>query len=228
MSDVQSRSISQSEKRQRQSRRRQDNEPSSLECEPALSLEKRIQDLVAAMHSCVEKRQRVNLSVPPHRETTEALHRLVYELGDQAILPIEYDDSLSSEPFPVRGLRLPAAPLTWREDQAVHIGTLTYRHVEYDDYVDLYLIRDRETRNLNSAGIESLACKRMLEILSDPLLATEAYVAVYQTGLEPLVVGVYRAVVEDLQRRRREGLGQLSVRPVFFPRGAGRTGTLWG
>src|SRR5438876_3651473 len=113
--------------------------PSSLKRESALPLEQRIQNLVNEMRVCIQTKQPIDLSTPPHREITEALHHLVYENGDAAELPIRYTDSTPKKSFPVRTLWLPDTGLSWRTDQALAIGTLTFRHVNYDDYVDRYL-----------------------------------------------------------------------------------------
>jgi hypothetical protein len=154
---------------------------------------------------------------------------LVYEKGDPAELQIMYNDATRGKAFPVRVLWFPDSGLVWKGEHALNVGTLTLRHVDYDHHVDVYLVRDRETRNLTNVEIEALAYDRMSEILSDPMLASESYLAIYQTGLEPLVVGMYRAIVEHLQYRRREGLGQLCVQPVFYVAGRHRArGTLWG
>ncbi len=205
--------------------------PDSLRRESVLSLDIRIRNLIDEMRACIASNTAINMSTPPHREITEALHALVYEQGETTTLKIKYNDNSLGKPFPIHALWLPSQRLLWKEDQALQVGTLTFRHVDYDDYVDVYLIRDRETRSLSNAGIEELAYLRMNEILSDSRLAGESYLALYQTGLEPLVVGMYRAVVDHLRQRRQAGLGQLVVRPIFFVSGHGRrtaSNNLWG
>jgi hypothetical protein len=203
--------------------------PSSLRRESALPLEQRIQNLVDEMRVCIQTKQQIDLSTPPHREITEALHQLVYEEGNAAELPIRYTDSAPKKPFPIRTLWLPDTGLMWPPHRALALGTLTFRHVNYDDYVDRYLIRDRETRSLTSAGIEELAYERMTDILKDPVLEDETFLAIYQTGLEPLTVGLYRALVEHLQHRRQAGLEQMVVQPILFVDDSGRLtlGKLW-
>src|SRR5437763_6708083 len=105
--------------------------PSSLMRESALPLEQRIQNLVGEMRVCIQTKQPIDLSTPPHIEITEALHQLVYEKGDAAELPIRYTDSTPKKPFPVRTLWLPDTGLAWQADQALAIGTLTFRHLNY-------------------------------------------------------------------------------------------------
>ncbi|MFN8495660.1 MAG: hypothetical protein U0350_49165 [Caldilineaceae bacterium] len=203
--------------------------PYSLERESTLPLPKRIQLLVEEMHTCIENKRSIDLSTPPHREITEALRYLVYEQINPAKLQVTYNDNTHGEPFPVRVLQLPTSGLSWENSSVLNIGSLTFRHVDYDNYVDVYLIRDRETRRLTNQEIETEAYKRMKEILSDQSLQNETYLAIYQTGLEPLIVGIYRALVEHLLYRSEHKLAQLTVQPVFFVESArAATGELWG
>lgn len=206
------------------------NKPDALMRESSLPLEVRIQLLVKEMHEGIQRNRPVDLSTPPHREITEALHRLVYEQGDPAQLRVIYNDGTRGKPFPVRELRLPDSGLLWKPGRLINIGTLTFRHVDYDNLVDIYLIRDRETRSWTNARVELEAYQRMTEILADPVLAAESYIAIYQTGLEPLVVGMYRALVNHLKYRNQNDLAQLYVQPVFFiaDHQSPATGQLWG
>ena len=71
----------------------------------------------------------------------------------------------------------------------------------------------------------------MKELLEAPQLEGESYLSIYQTGLEPLVVGLYQALTEHLQHRNRAGLGPLRVRPVFYlddETGRPTPGAIWG
>lgn len=198
--------------------------PYSLQREPGHTLEERVQALVAEMRTCLTEKRPVNLSNPPHREITEALHRLVYDgTGDPAELDVVYNDTPSDQKrdtFPVRSFSSLPPGLDWQGERAqsamFNIGTLSFRHVSYDDYVDLYLMRDRETRTMSSLEIQKKAFERMTDILDDLALAEESYISIYQTGLEPLVVGTYCAVVHHLVKRLTTGLPPLSIRPVYF------------
>lgn len=202
--------------------------PDSLVREESLRFNDRLRNLLAGMRESIVHSKAIDLSNSPHREVTEALHNLVYSQGDQAQLKIKYDDNSVGKPFPVQTLRLPDSIPAWKNEQELNIGTLSYRHLDYDEYVDLYLIRDRETRPLTNSQIDNLAYERMLEIISDPQLGGESYVAVYQTGLVPLAIGMYRAVVEHLAYRRQNNLPQLCVLPIYYAGGKDRkSGSVW-
>jgi len=197
--------------------------PSSLFRERGLTVRERVQRLVAEMKLSILKPP-INLSNPPHREITEALHEMVYFQSDQAgEMDITYNDvnwDTNRRKFPVYYLNLPVKWPDWRSPEItkkmLNIGTLSFRHVSYDDFVDFYLIRDRETRALNSYQIQDLAYERMTNVLNDPCLKGEAYISLFQTGLEPLVVGAYLAIVDHIKVRQTKRLPQLFVKPVFY------------
>lgn len=202
--------------------------PDSLAREASLTFNDRLRLLLVAMRDSIAQNRAIDLSTTPHREITEALHTLVYEQGDQAELQIKYDDGSRAKPFAVRTLWLPDSAPQWKPDQALNIGTLTYRHLDYDQYVDVYLIRDRETRLLTNSQIDALAYTRMLEILSDPLLERESHIGIYQTGLAPLAIGMYRAVVDHLIHRRQRNLAPLCILPIYYAEKNNRTsGSIW-
>ena len=206
--------------------------PSSLKTR-GLRFKERVEQLVARIQAHVESGEPMNMSIPPHREITEALHSMVYLYGQPSELKITYNDGSPGKPFPVHVLWKPKEGWEWKPKHALHlhIGTLSFRHVDYDQHVDVYLIRDKETRRLLQKDVEDLAYERMKEILGAPELEGEGYLSIYQTGLEPLVVGVYRALTEHLQHRNHAGLGPLRVQPVFYlddTTGRRTLGTIWG
>jgi len=216
----------------RRKSKRKEKGPSSL-LKKRVSFNKRVENLVKQMQIHLAGDSFLNMSIPPHSETTEALHRLVYMGSDPGKLKIEYNDGSKGKPFPVGGVWKPDEGWNWhpKQKQHVHIGTLSFRHVDYDKHVDVYLIRDAETRRLLQAEVEELAYGRMKEILEASQLKGESYVSVYQTGLEPLVVGVYRALTEHLQQRNSQGLGPMRIQPIFYldnETGRQTSGTIWG
>lgn len=196
---------------------RKKSEPTSLFRERSETLARRVARLLDEMHACLRENKPIDLGTPPHRETTEALHHLVYDSNNNSEqkLLVEYNDGTKGAPFPVLSLWLLPGQV-FQPHQALNIGTLSFRHLDYDHFVDHYLIRDRETRALTNGEVEALAYDRMKIILDDPALRSETHMAIFQAGLEPLAVGMYRALVEHLRARRTAGLGRLLVQPVFM------------
>jgi len=217
--------------------------PESLQRGQRISLAERIAALVKEMHRCVEKGEALNFSAAAHREITEALRILVYEPSDPTLQPTPqlkavYEDgsvptkrlagTRNAGAVPVRCLS--EIPKQQRANaQSLHVGTLSFRHLDYDGKIDLYLIRDRETRILSNGELQDLAYDRMKELVSDPLLRSrDSSIVLFQTGLEPLVVGVYAAVIEELVTRRANAFPTLAIQPIFFADGdATARGRAW-
>ncbi len=196
-----------------------DQLPDSLTRGPRIPLNQRVQALLEEMRYCLSEKKHLNFSEPAHREITEALHTLVYEEAEgpnEARLKVIYSDGSAGTALPVRCLRIHTVSAL-DEERALHVGTLSFRHLNYDNLVDYYLIRDRETRALSNGEVDELAYLRMKELLEDPFLQRDgAQVVIYQTGLEPLTVGMYRAIIEHLLDRRRRHLPTLALQPVFY------------
>jgi len=205
--------------------------PYSLEREKERGFADRLRQLKIEMKKCLDEDKAIDLSTLPHKMITMSLHGLVYEQGEKKYLKVTYGDGADLKKFPVRSLQMPNPVPIWNESQAFNVSTLTFRHVGYDKLVDYYLIRDRETRRQNSSQNHEMAHQRMKELLSDPDFEGDTYLAFFHTGLEPLIVGAYQAVVEHFQERSERGLGRLMVQPVFYANEADEnewaTGKLW-
>lgn len=205
--------------------------PESLRQGRRVPLPHRVNALVEAMHRCLVNAKSLNFSEVAHREITEALRIVAYEAGVSpvgSLLKVQYGDGSRGEKLPLQCLTAQAQPRKPR--QTLHVGTLSFRHLDYDDRIDLYLIRDRETRTLSNAEVEDLAYRRMKQLLEDTVLRRDdSHLVLYQTGLEPLVIGAYRAVIGELRIRRAKQLSSLTVQPLFFAEeDSAARGTLWG
>jgi len=194
--------------------------PESLRQGNRIPLDQRISALVETMRTCIANGKALNFSEAAHREITEALRTVVYDAGmpepGGAKLKVQYGDGSTGLPLNVRCLA--AAPHhAGDESGSLHVGTLSFRHLDYDDRIDLYLIRDRETRTLSNGEVDKLAYDRMKELVEDSTLRrTASHIVLFQTGLEPLIVGAYRAIIEEFLTRRSQQLPALTVQPVFF------------
>lgn len=205
--------------------------PESLRQGKRVPLHERISALVDAMHRCLSSGKPLNFSEAAHREITEALRIVAYETGSSptgALLKVQYGDGSLGSKLSLQCLTVTQGRF---EDarNTLHVGTLSFRHLEYDDRIDLYLIRDRETRTMSNAEVEDLAYGRMKELVEDTALRrADSHLVLYQTGLEPLIVGAYRAIIGEFLVRRARRLPSLTVQPVFFAEeeSAGK-GRLW-
>jgi hypothetical protein len=101
-------------------------------------------------------------------------------------------------------------------DASVCVGLNSARHFDLDPIVDLYLVRTADFERDRDASFrdqEELAYRRTDELLRR-FEARSLGLRLYHTGLEPAVIGAYRAVIDRLLAGQ-----SLLVTPVFFPSG---------
>lgn len=187
------------------------------------TLDDRRSALAAIMRSClaVGHPPEVNLSLPRHGVTAPVLRQFAYDTDPTVrdrTLPVLFSDGSRPPPFPVGRLGGGPPAGTVPRDVEVNLGLGSLRHPEMDYLVALYAARNRDLNEQgNMACEENLAYQRAVELLSDPALAAGGLIRVFHTGLEPMVVGFYRGVVEILCRRRREGRPPtLNVQPYLL------------
>lgn len=138
-------------------------------------------------------------------------------------IPVRYRDGSFGPDFPLRATAMTAsAPSGWRH---LRFTLLSIRHVEMDALVDGAWLRNSMVSRPRLAGETDVLVhqisQRQLTALTE---SGPVMIDLYQTGLEPAVVGFYRAVLGQLAERP----DRLAVRPFYF-RGRGRfdEGTIW-
>lgn len=176
--------------------------------------------LVNEMRQCVERGNpaKVNLSVPKHAVIALSLWEMAH---DQALsgktLPIVFSDGSVPALFPLGALikrKTPeGSPLFAR------VGLMSFRHPELDYLVDLYVCRNLElAKSASMAAEEALSFERTVATFDVKDIEEGGIVEVFHTGLEPMVAGFYRGVVEVLRRRRARSLPKpLIFRPLVYP-----------
>lgn len=142
---------------------------------------------------------------------TETLRRYVTMAGDRVDAPVRYQDGSLGEPFPLRSLGLAdIVPTTGRE---LRLAMLSIRHTEMDVEVDGCWFRNFNiSRPRPAAETDQLAFETSQKQLSSVLASGPLLIRLYQTGLEPAVMGFYRAVVHQL----RNAPGSVAVVPMYF------------
>ena len=169
-----------------------------------------------------------NVSAFSHRVFTELIRNYIYKPSisfwyrllewlifwrkiKPILLPIVYHDGSEARPFPLFSLSRISKP---KDLPVIKVGLMSMRHPEtLDPLVDVYLLRNAEVdRRENSAEQDDIAYDRGVEFFSE-LLRNENGIEIhlYHTGLEPVVVGTYRALVRILQ----DFQGRLVVTPKF-------------
>jgi hypothetical protein len=159
----------------------------------------------------------------PNRVLAEGLRRAAARHADAGHAPVIYRDGSEARPFPLRGLKLTdTAP----READLRCALISLRHPEMDPLVDFAWIRNRDASQVRPAAQTDevvhewtrARLRRLAELR--PGLVLE----VFQTGLEPAIVGFYRALAEHLAERP----GSIIVRPRYFRGGEDYGfGTVW-
>lgn len=178
----------------------------------------------------------VNFSNAPHPAITEALHHLAYDQppAGRETIDVVYSDGSQAEPLPVGVLQLPSPEdlLVFSEQTPLRVSLLSMRHLEMDAIVDMaWFLNQEASRPRSLAETEAFCCRRTLAQLD--AMKRPACLYLYQTGLQPAVVGFCRALVAWL-RSHRNGPPELLVVPQYYHEGNGndenggyRAGSAW-
>jgi hypothetical protein len=145
---------------------------------------------------------------------TNSLREYVGRPGSRVDAPAEYKDgSRARHLFPLRSLKFlpsPRGPF----DLSVKFALLSIRHTEMDVVVDGAWLRNVQISQQRAAAeTDDLVYKISREQLAE-LTANgkRVMMEMYQTGLQPAVVGFYRALVDHLLAQP----GSVTVRPMYF------------
>lgn len=157
---------------------------------------------------------------------TESLREAVASEPGAGLVEVRvlYRDGSEGPRFPMRALKMVASSprAGWR---LLRFTLISIRHVEMDTIVDGAWFRNSKLSRPRPAGLtDELAFDTSLRQLEELCRSMPTVIHLYQTGLEPAVVGFYRAVVVYLMARP----GTLAVVPHYYE-GEGRfvEGTPW-
>lgn len=162
----------------------------------------------------------------PNDTLTNGLYQLAARQDGQPRGAVEviYRDGSSGKPFPSRaiefGLSDPVGALR------VAVSLISMRHPDQDLNVHGAWLRNIEVsgRQIPHAEVDDTAYERSRGKLARLVdLAGTVAIDVYQVGLQPAVVGFYRAVADHLINAP----GTVSVKPHFFRGDSYDPGALW-
>lgn len=139
-------------------------------------------------------------------------------------LPIEpinirfaYDDGRIGEKFPLFCLAPKKAP---EGLPIIKAALISNRHFELDPEIDICIIRNSEISRREEASFaeqEQLSFEIADRFLRDYLKKSNGLeLHLYHTGLEPAVIGTYRAILEILRESDLKFRGKLIVIPKMF------------
>lgn len=127
--------------------------------------------------------------------------------------PVRYRDGSSGPNFPLRFIRFSRpVPPDWRE---LKFAMLSIRHTEMDALVDGAWLRNVDISQDRPHGdVDRIAFEQSIAQLEALTEGAPVAIHIFQTGLQPAVMGVYRAVAQHLFHRP----GSLAVIPRYFRR----------
>ena len=158
----------------------------------------------------------VNFSRFRHRWIVDALHHLVFHhrtaSSNNTCVRVAFSDGTETRPFPI-GCLTPSPPPD-KTRPVLRLGLNSGRHPEMDRFVDIYLFRNAETNGFNtSAEQEQYAFHQGKAFLENPGFRAGGLVELHQTGLEPLILGFYRALITVSRNRIKQKQPPIIVQP---------------
>jgi hypothetical protein len=176
----------------------------------------------------------INFSNQPHNVVTEVLHDFVYkdprDTDGPVYIQVVYTDGSQGEPFPLHCLprRAKSDLANLRRSQPLRAALMSMRHLEMDHDVDMAWFRNREvSKSRTFAETDTFCYLQTRNQLREARSESDLRIYLYQTGLQPAVIGFYRALVEELMHRA-DSTPSLEVVPHYFRRKTGyRPGQPW-
>lgn len=132
-------------------------------------------------------------------------------------VPVEYrDGSRAAHDFTLRALPL-VGEMPADSDATLRFALLSIRHTEMDPVVDGAWLRNAEVSRVRQHALTDDLVYATTRDQLDELTADERTVRLwlYQTGLEPAIVGFYKALVDHLVARP----GSAAVQPMYYASG---------
>ncbi len=164
----------------------------------------------------------VNFSSQSHNTIADVLHEFVYATSDEPVAPVYvhvlYGDGSRGKPFPLRSLApLRSESMTpLRNVLPLRVALISMRHLEMDPLVDIaWLLNKDIPKGRSLADVDAFSYQETQRQLREGLSNGPLKLFLYHTGFQPVIVGFYRALVEELIARRNQP-PMLEVTPYYF------------
>lgn len=129
-------------------------------------------------------------------------------------IPVMYRDNSVAEPFPLRSVVVRPGV---GESVTIRAALLSMRHQALDAVVDFNWFRNKVVSQRRAHAATDTLClqesRAQLSELAEAYPGKHLRIEMYQTGLQPAVIGFYRAVAERLIN---EPEPRLTVIPMFY------------
>jgi hypothetical protein len=156
-------------------------------------------NLRQAFEFALRQNTAVNLSNPFHPQITETLRRYSYKQDNQREnewIKVVYGDGSEPEPFPLFTLNeVDRSEIAETIDYPeLKVSLISMRHLEQDAFVNLAWFKNHQASRPQKFAETEKYCSEVtvaqLEELEKPVK-----IRLYQTGLQPAVVGFFRGLV---------------------------------
>ena len=199
-------------------------QPSSIKYIERIESTNLFDSLREEIQRALEPGQGVNFSNPPHVVITEILHEYVYGQSEEGerFIRVFYNDGSEGEPFPLFALsgRSSEEAETIVDANPIRASLISMRHLDMDAKVDMaWFSNQQASRSRPFAETDAFCYQRTMGQLQQ--LKNPIQLRLYQTGLQPAVVGFYRALVDWLRQRERKVLPPKLVVVPMYHRGPG-------
>lgn len=175
----------------------------------------------------------VNFSNQPHNIITEVLNEFAYSDSGKLEKPI-YIRVIYTDGSQAKDLPLQCLP-NHHDDELVKLtktlplkaALLSMRHLEMDDKVDISWFRNREVSKARAfAETDQFCYEETKNQLAGTRKDSVFILHLYQTGLQPAVIGFYRALIEELMFREKLP-PSLAVTPFYHSKSGYKQGKVW-
>jgi len=163
----------------------------------------------------------IDLGNQRHALLTEELVRHLHTSArPPASAAMMYESGQPTRPIRLRCVeRLPDG---WAPTRELHVGLVSMRHLEIDQYIDINWYRNADVPSEEGLSGADEACYRVslaqFANLAHVYKGHRLRLYVYHAGFLPAVVAFYRALVDRLVSREHKR-GSLQVIPMLAPRG---------
>ncbi len=164
----------------------------------------------------------VNFSNQPHNVITEVLNEFAYsesgKVEEPVYIQVIYTDGSQGKPLPLRCLprREPVDSASLAHVQPLRAAMLSMRHLGMDHDVDMAWFRNREVSKARAFSETDEFCySQTRKQLQQSRTQGDLTLFFYQTGLQPAVIGFYRALIDELLFRD-SSLPSIAVIPHYY------------
>ncbi len=179
-----------------------------------------VENLSQAIEFALKQKTPVNMNNPFHPEITKALREFSFKQAGEdrdEHLRIVYGDGSEAEPFPLFQLDEINCNETAEntEYSELHVSLISMRHLEQDTFVNMAWFNNQQaSRPQKFAETEKYCSEVTIAQLNE--LRKPVKIHLYQTGLQPAIVGFFRGLVMWKINNPEIPRQELVVIPKFY------------